>query len=416
MNTVVSRPADALRRLPPYVFAELDRLKASARARGLSLTDLGIGSSDLPIARGVLDALNETVRDRATHGYPPFRGAPRFLSAIEGFMRSRFGVEIDAMPQAIAISGAKEGIAQMVMAVCGPGDVALIPEIYYPVYARSAWLAGADVKWIPMRAKDGFVVDFDAVPEGDVRAARLMIVNYPNNPTSARVDRQFYERAVAFARRYNILLISDLAYSEFSLEVQPAPSALEADQDCETTIEFHSCSKSFNMAGLRIGFAVGNLSAVEALAAYRTNVGYGTPTALQHAAAYALDHCKELIAPTMREYASRREAMLASFARAGWLISAPSGSMYLWLPVPAGLDDWVWTKTLLNRDGIVVTPGLAFGEAGRGFFRVSLVRDAETLGRAAYTIAMRREEVICSETRQKVSRFAICASGALSKQ
>lgn len=389
--------AKSLHQLPPYVFAELDRLKTAARAKGIVLTDLGIGSPDLPIDPAILDVLNRALRDRATHGYPPFRGAPEFLGAIQRFMRSRFGIDVDSTRQAIAVSGAKEGLAQLVMAICEPGDVALIPEIYYPVYARSAWLAGANVKWIPMRAEEEWAVNFDAIAEDDARAACLMIVNYPNNPTGARVGRQFYERAVAFARRYNILLISDLAYSEFSFQGKPAPSALEADRDCEATIEFHSCSKSFNMAGLRIGFAVGNVNAIEALAAYRTNVGYGTPTALQHAAAYALDHCNELTAPTLREYALRRETMAASFARAGWLISAPHPSMYLWLPVPAGLDDWTWTKILLERDGIVVTPGLAFGEGGCGFFRISLVRDAGTLKSAAQSIAIRRQKVICFE-------------------
>ena len=407
MDARPSLSTDTLLLLPPYVFAQLERLKANARAAGRSLIDLGIGSPDMPMAPAIVQALDAALRDRTTHGYPPFRGAPCFLDSIGRFMRSRFGVEIDPMRQAIAVSGAKEGIAQMVMTVCGSGDLALIPEIYYPVYARSAWLVGANVKWIPMRAKEKFVLDLDAVPEEDARAARLMIVNYPNNPTGARVDKDFYIRLVEFARRFDILLISDLAYSEFSFETEQVPSALEVDQDCATTIEFHSCSKSFNMAGLRIGFAAGSPRAIEALAAYRTNVGYGTPTALQHAAAYALDHYKELSAPTMREYAWRRDRMLACFARAGWPVSTPRGSMYLWLPVPAGLDDWAWTTTLLDRDGIVVTPGLAFGQGGCGFFRISLVCDAETLESAAYSIATRRQEMTCSNERLGVSTVAM---------
>jgi LL-diaminopimelate aminotransferase len=390
-------PTSALRRLPPYIFAELDRLKNDARARGVSLVDLGMGSPDLPISPAIIQALTEAARDGATHGYPLFRGALRYLDSIGRFMRSRFGVVIDPLRQALALSGAKEGLAQIVMALCGPGDLALIPEIYYPVYARSVWLAGADVRWVPMRANDGFVVDLNAISEQDARAARVLIVNYPNNPTGARVERELYDRAVAFAHRHNVLLISDLAYSELSCGSTPAPSALEADPDCKTTIEFHSCSKTFNMAGLRIGFAVGNTDAIEALAAYRTNVGYGTPTALQHAASYALDHRTELVPPTVREYQYRRDTMIASFARAGWRISAPTASMYLWLPVPEGLDDWIWVETLVNEDGLVVTPGVAFGEGGRGFFRISLVRDAETLGRAAEIITMRRDRLSHSQ-------------------
>lgn len=385
-------PAAALRRLPPYVFAELDRLKCDARERGASLVDLGMGSPDLPISPAIIDALREALRDSATHAYPLFRGAPRYLDSIGRFMQSRFGVKIDPVRQALAVSGAKEGLAQIVMAFCGPGDLALIPEIYYPVYARSVWLAGADVSWVRMRAKDEFVLNLNSIPEQDARAARVLIVNYPNNPTGARVDREFYDRAVAFAHRHNILLISDLAYSELFCGGKPPVSALEADPDCETTIEFHSCSKTFNMAGLRIGFAVGNTDAIQALAAYRTNVGYGTPTALQHAASYALDHRTELVPPTVREYQHRRDKMIASFAHAEWPISAPTASMYLWLSVPEGLDDWTWVKTLIREDAIVVTPGIAFGDGGRGFFRISLVRDAETLTRAAETIAVRREQ------------------------
>ena len=391
MSSVVSlQQTDVLRRLPPYVFAELDRLKAEARARGKELMDLGIGSPDLPIAPAILDALSTAARDPSAHGYPPFRGVPRFFEAIEQFMQSRFGVTIDAPREAIALSGAKEGLAQLVMALCGPADLALVPEIYYPVYARSAWLSGAEVSWVPMRAGDGFQLDLDAIPAAVARRARVLIVNYPNNPTGARVELEFYERAVKFARRHSLLLVSDLAYSELTFGGTPAPSALECDEARDVTIEFHSFSKTFSMAGLRIGFAVGNSDAIEALAAYRTNVGYGTPTAVQHAAAYALDHRLELVPPTVRAYQVRRNAAVAAFRSAGWEVVAPLASMYLWLPVPAGVEDWTWVETLMNDDGVVVTPGVAFGDGGRGYFRISLVRDAETLARAATTIAARR--------------------------
>ena len=391
MSTVVSlKQTEVLRRLPPYVFAELDGLKAAARARGAELIDLGIGSPDLPIAPAILDALSVAARDPSSHGYPPFRGVPRFFEAIEQFMQSRFNVSIDAPREAIALSGAKEGLAQLVMALCGPGDLALIPEIYYPVYARSAWLSGAEVGWVPMRPSDGFQLDLDAIPAAHARRARVLIVNYPNNPTGARVELEFYERAVEFARRHDVLLVSDLAYSELTFGGTPAPSALECREAREVTIEFHSCSKTFSMAGLRIGFAVGNAEAIEALAAYRTNVGYGTPSAVQHAAAYALDHRLALVPPKVRAYEVRRDAAVAAFAAAGWEIAVPPASRYLWLSVPAGVDDWTWVQTLMNEDGVVVTPGVAFGDGGRGYFRISLVRDAETLARAAGRIAARR--------------------------
>ncbi|HEY2026727.1 MAG TPA: aminotransferase class I/II-fold pyridoxal phosphate-dependent enzyme, partial [Gemmatimonadaceae bacterium] len=244
-----------LRSLPPYVFAELDRLKAAARERGIAFVDLGIGSPDLPMAAGIVDALAAAAREPGMQAYPPFRGAPVLFDAIGGFMQSRFGVTVDAPREALALSGAKEGIAGIIAALCGPGDVALVPEIFYPVYARAVWLSGAEVRWVPMRERDGFVLDLDAISRDDLARARLLIANYPNNPTGVRVERDFFDRAVELARRNGLLLISDLAYSEITFGGSPAPSALQSDSDREVTLEFHSCSKMFSMAGLRIGFA-----------------------------------------------------------------------------------------------------------------------------------------------------------------
>jgi LL-diaminopimelate aminotransferase len=387
---VAPKQTDALRRLPPYVFAELDRLKADARKTRADLLDLGIGSPDMPMGPGIVEALSAAAHQATAHGYPPFRGVPAYFESIQRFMHGRFGVEVEPAREMVALSGAKEGLAQLMMAMCGPGDV---PAIYYPVYARATWLTGAEVSWVPMRARDGFELDLEAIPVEDARRAKLLIVNYPNNPTGARVELEFYERAVEFARRHDVLLVSDLAYSEITFDGTPAPSALEVAGAKDVTIEFHSFSKTFSMAGLRIGFALGNVEAVEALAAYRTNVGYGTPTVVQQAAAYALDHRETLVPPKVQAYRARRDAMIAAFGTAGWQVTPPHASMYLWLPVPDGVDDWTWVKTLMAEDGIVVTPGVAFGDGGKGYFRVSLVRDADTLAAAATQIANRRSRM-----------------------
>lgn len=402
--------AATLRRLPPYVFAELDRLKAAARASGKQLVDLGIGSPDLPMAPGVTGALDEAARLPGIQAYPPFLGAPRLFSAIAQFMRERFDVAIDPSREALVLTGAKEGISSIIAALCDPGDLVLVPAIYYPVYARASWLIGAEVKFVPMRAEDGFVVDLDAIDEDDARRARILIVNYPNNPTGARVGHDFYNRAVAFARKHDLLLVSDVAYSELTYDGEPAPSALESDPKHEVTIEFHSCSKTFSMAGLRIGFGVGNAAAVSALAAYRSNLGYGTATPIQHAAAYALDHHTELVPPTVALYKSRRDAMATAFRRAGWDVPVPEATMYFWLPVPEGMDDWTWVNALMDNDGIVVTPGVAFGDAGRGFFRISLVRDERTLAQAAEKIATRR--ALAGQHQRKVGSIAAGADTA----
>ena len=386
--------SDTLRNLPPYVFAELDRLKAEARARGATLVDLGIGSPNLTVAPGIVRAMAAAGEEPTSGGYPPFRATPGYFDAIADFMHARFGATIEPEAEALALSGAKEGIAQLIFALCNPGDVVLVPEIFYPVFARAPLLCGADVRWVPMRAENDFILDLDAVSATDRKRAKVLIANYPNNPTGARVDIDFHERAVEFCRRNELLYVSDMAYSELTFGGRPAPSALEADPDREVTIEFHSCSKTFSMAGMRIGFVVGNRDAVEALAAYRTNVGYGTPTVMQAAAAYALNHYAELVPATVAEYRARRDAMMGAFHAAGWNAEPPPASMYLWLPVPEGTDDWEWVRTLIDEDGIVVTPGIAFGEGGRGYFRISLVRDRDTLARSAATIGARREAML----------------------
>jgi LL-diaminopimelate aminotransferase len=381
---------DSLRNLPPYVFAELDRLKAEARARGATLVDLGIGSPNLPVAPGIIRAMAAAGEEPTSGAYPPFRATPGYFDAITDYMHARFGATIEPETEALALSGAKEGIAQLVFALCGRGDVVLVPEIYYPVFARAPLLCGAEVRWVPMRAEDDFVLDLDAIPAADRKRARILIANYPNNPTGARVEVDFHERAVEFAKQNDLLYVSDMAYSELTFGGRPAPSALEADPDREVTVEFHSCSKTFSMAGMRIGFVVGNADGVEALAAYRTNVGYGTPTVMQAAAAYALNHHAELVPATVAEYKARRDAMMNAFHAAGWNAEPPPASMYLWLQIPEGVDDWEWVRTLIDEDGVVVTPGVAFGDGGRGYFRVSLVRDKDTLAQAASAIAARR--------------------------
>ena len=376
---LVDRPGPSLGSLPPYVFAELDRLKAEARARGTPFVDLGIGNPDRPIPQPVVDAFQKAAVDPSTHGYPPFRGVPRYLESVSRFMRARFGVHVDPDREVLALAGAKEGIAQLIIATAGSGDTVLVPEIYYPVYARAAHLAGASVYWVPMRASTAFLADFESVPHHVVRSARMLIVNYPNNPTGAVASREYYERAVAYAREHGLILLSDLAYSELTYDGFVAPSALEVPGAKAMTVEFHSCSKSFNMAGLRVGFAVGGASLLGVLAAYRTNVGYGAPAVVQHAAAYALDHHGLLSAAVADGYAARRDAAVRAMRRAGRPVEPARGAMYLWLPVPVGIDDWTFVRAMLDDAQVVVTPGSAFGPGGAGYYRLSLVAEPRVL-------------------------------------
>ena len=375
----IARLSKSLSSLPPYVFAELDRLKADARRRGLRFTDLGIGSPDRPTAAPIVEAIQRATADPSTHGYPPFRGAPAFLESASRFMRRRFGVDVDASTEVLALAGAKEGIAGIIAATASPGDVVLVPEIYYPVYARASALVGAEVYFVPMNAATGFLADFDAVPADVLRRARILIINYPNNPTGAVAERAYFERTVAFAHEHGIILVSDLAYSQLTYDGFVAPSALEIPGAKDVTIEFHSCSKSFNMAGVRVGFAVGGAPLIDALTSYRTNVGYGAPSAVQHGAAHAFDHYAELSGPVADGYRARRDAIARVLHRMGGSADSPRGAMYLWHDVPNGVADWTFVRAMLEDAHVVVTPGSAFGPGGAGYYRLSYVAEPAVL-------------------------------------
>lgn len=384
-------PIATLAHLPPYVFAELDRLKALARARRAaagagSLVDLGIGSPDRPMDPGIVAAAQRALADDGRHGYPPFRGTPEFLDAAAAFLAERFGAHLDPAREVVAVAGSKEGIAHLLSAFCGPGDVALVPDVYYPVYARAPMLHGGEVAFVPVRAPD-FLPDLDAVPARQLRRAKVLVVNYPNNPTGATCDVAFLARCVEFARRHGLLLVSDLAYSELTYDGYRAPSVFEVPGAADVAVELHSCSKAFNMAGLRVGFVAGAAAACDALLAYRTNVGYGAPWVAQAGGAYALAHHGELAPGVAAEYRVRRDALYGALAAAGWNAEPPRAAMYAWLPVPEGFDDWGWVRAAMEDAGVVVTPGLAFGPGGAGYFRISFVRPAAVLAEAVGRLA-----------------------------
>ena len=378
----VATPTRRLTDLPTYVFAWLDELKAAARARGRVLIDLGIGSPDQPPPPVVVEAMVDALRSPASTGYPPFRGTARFLGAVSGFMRRRFGVEVSPAREALCLSGAKEGIAHLAMAFVDADAVALVPDITYPVHGRAPRLAGGVTHALPLRAERGFLPDLGAVPEAVLRRARLLVLNYPHNPTGATATRELYEEAVALCRRHGIVLISDLAYSEITFDGYVAPSVLEIAGARDVAVEFHSLSKSFSLAGARLGFAVGNAALIEHLYAVRTNMGYGTPAAVQEGGAVALERAAELTPPVAARYASRRDVVVAGFRSLGWDAAPARGTMFVWLRVPAGFTSQAWAEHLIDAAGVVVTPGNAFGPGGEGYFRVSLVAGQETLAAA----------------------------------
>jgi LL-diaminopimelate aminotransferase len=370
--------------IPPYVFYELDARRSRQRAAGKSLIDVGIGSPDGPIPDVVIEAMQRTAADRALSGYPSFRAHPAFTAAVSAYLHARFGVTIDPVAELLALAGSKEGIAELILSHTNPGDVVLMPEVYYPVYARATLLAGAVPVFVPF-LPDGRL-DLDAVAPANLARARVLIVNYPGNPTTATITLEDCAHLVAFAERHALLLISDLAYSELSFDGYRVPSVLEVPGALRVAVEMHTCSKSFNMAGVRIAYVAGKREALAQLDAYRSNIGYGVSTLAQMAGAAAFTHHEAIVPPIVAEYRVRRDALVGAMHAGGWQVHAPKATMYLWLPVPAGYDDWGWVDALMEGPGVVVTPGIAFGEAGRGRFRVSLVQPSDVLTKAAAAI------------------------------
>lgn len=379
---VAATPTHRLADLPTYVFAWLDELKAAARARGADLIDLGMGNPDQPTPTPIVDAIARAYGNPANHGYPPFRGTPRFREAAARYMRTRFGVDVDPETEVVCLSGAKEGIAHLTMAYADEDTVTIVPDIYYPVHGRATGLVGSHVRFIPLSAERGFIPDLTRIPRAALEDAKLLVLNYPHNPTGAVAPLSLFEDAVRLCAENNIVLLSDCAYVELTYDGVKAPSALQVPGAKDVTVEFHSFSKSFNMAGSRIGFAVGGRHLIDALHAVRTNMGYGTPAAIQEGAAFALDHARELIEPTRARYERRRDALVDGFRSLGWNPTPSPGSMFFWLPVPRGFRSQQWTEHLIDRAGVVVTPGNAFGPGGEGFFRVSLIADEDVLADA----------------------------------
>ncbi len=378
-------PSQLLSAIPPYVFWELDARRAALRAQGRTLLDLGIGSPDQPIPGVVVEAMQRAVAEPTLSGYPHFRGHPDFTGAVAAYLHARFGVSVDPTRDVVALAGSKEGLAELVLSHVNPGDVVLIPAVYYPVYARAPQLAGATPVCVPVL--DDGRLDLESINPVSRARARMLIVNYPSNPTTATATLAEYGRLVQFARTHGLLLVSDLAYSELAYDGYTVPSVLQVPGAADVAVELHTCSKSFNMAGVRIAFAAGNSDALDALDQYRANIGYGVSTLAQRAGEAAFTHHAAIVPPVVAEYRRRRDAVVSAFRENGWPVSAPSATMYLWLRVPAGYDDWGWVDALMQGPGVVVTPGVAFGEAGRGHFRLSFVRPAADLTSAAALIA-----------------------------
>lgn len=367
-------PSQRLASLPTYIFAQLNQFKAQAVANGISLIDLGMGNPDMPTPASIIEALTQAVANPVNHRYPDFEGKATFRQAVAGWMHRRYDVSVDPDTAIQPLIGTKEGLAHLIQALVDPGDVMLVPTLYYPTYLRAAVLNGAEVHWLPISQANNYLPDLTQIPPDVAKRAKLMLVNYPNNPTGAMADEAFYHQAVAFCRHYGIALVNDMAYGELLFDGQRQPSILSIEGAEDVAIEFHSFSKSFNMAGWRMGWAVGNTTLIKALYTLKTNLDYGACNAVQDGATFALDHAETLIPPIVQTYQNRRNVVSQRLQAMGWAAQAPKGSFYYWLPVPQGFaGSMAFSQWLILNHGVVLTPGIAFGQAGDGFMRLSLV-------------------------------------------
>jgi LL-diaminopimelate aminotransferase len=379
--------AQRIRELPPYLFARIDQLKNEALAKGADLIDLGIGDPDLPTPQPIIDELCAAAKEPRHHRYPSYQGMADFRRAAAAYYQRRFGVRIDPDKEVLALIGSKEGIAHFPLAFVDPGDTVLVPDPGYPVYAVGTRFVGGNVVTMPLTRARGFLPDLGAIPADAARAARAMWINYPNNPTAAVAPRSFLNELVAYARKNEIIVASDLAYADvyFSDAAKPA-SILEADGAKDVAIEFYSLSKTYNMTGWRVGFAVGNADLIAGLGKVKTNVDSGVFEAVQRAAIRALQSDDASIQKLRDTYRARRDVLCDGLAAAGFDVVRPDSTFYMLIANPKGMDSMEFAGKLLSDAHIVATPATGFGACGEGFVRMTVCAPVERLREAVERI------------------------------
>ncbi|MGB3415983.1 MAG: LL-diaminopimelate aminotransferase [Mesorhizobium sp.] len=378
-----------VRRLPPYVFEQVNRLKAAARARGADIVDLGMGNPDLPTPKAIVDKLCEVVRDPRTHRYSSSRGIPGLRKAQANYYARRFGVKLDPDTQVVATLGSKEGFANMAQAITAPGDVVLCPNPTYPIHAFGFIMSGGVIRSMQVEPDDGFIPALERGVRHSIPKPLALILNYPSNPTALTASLDFYKEVVAFAKKNDLIILSDLAYSEIYFDGNPPPSVLEVPGAMDVAVEFTSMSKTFSMPGWRMGFAVGNERLISALTRVKSYLDYGAFTPIQVAATAALNGDGSDIAEVREVYHKRRDVMVDAFGRAGWAIPAPAASMFAWAPIPEAfrhLGSLEFSKLLIEHADVAVAPGVGFGEYGDDFVRVALVENEHRIRQAARNI------------------------------
>ncbi len=384
--------ATRIKKLPPYLFAQIEQKIAEEKKKGREILDLGIGDPDLATPPFIIEKLCEEARKSQNHRYPSYRGLYKFREAVAEWYLRRFGVKLDPEREVVSLIGSKEGIAHFAWCVVDPGDIVLASDPGYPVYKIGTMLAGGIPLELPLLPENDFLPDFSRFPREVLEKTRLVFINYPNNPTSQVASLDFFKKVVELAQRYNFIIAHDLAYSEIAFDGYRAPSILEVEGAQEVAIEFHSLSKTFNMTGWRIGFAVGNEQLIEALGRIKTNVDSGIFNAIQWAGVEALSRTEEVLEWLLPIYRKRRDLVVRTLSRVGIEIKPPRATFYVWIPVPSGFDSLGFANFLLDKAGVVVTPGIGFGRYGEGFVRISLTTPDTILEKAMNRVeeALRR--------------------------
>ena len=387
----VLAPSDRLENLPPYTLARVFQDRDAKLRQGVDVIDLGVGNPDLRPPQHAIDALKTALDDAQVenHRYPSFAGLPEFRAAMSSFYRTRFGVSIDAATEALALVGSKEGIAKFLSAHLNPGDTFLLCTPCYPAYLGAAALTQCRLVEVPLVAKNGFLPDLSAIATEDARRAKIISVNFPNNPTGAVETAEFYNDLLRFAREYDLFVMSDIAYCDLSLDPSyRGRSFLEFDRDKERTVEFHSFSKSYSMQGWRVGFAAGNAEAIAHLLKIKSNTDFGVFMAIQRAALAVLNGPQDYCARASATYRARRDAFLAAVRPLGYPVETPKATLYVWLPIPRRFSSSMdFTRELLDQTGVVVAPGSGFGKAGEGYVRVALCVPEDRLAEAGQRMA-----------------------------
>ena len=380
-----------IKRLPPYVFAEVNRLKAEFRADGMDIIDFGMGNPDMDTPSHIVEKLVETVRKPRTHRYSSSKGIPGLRRAQAGYYDRRFGVKLNAETEVIATLGSKEGLANLAMAITAPGDVMLVPNPSYPIHPYGFMIAGGTLRHIQTLENgvfnpEAYLRALDRAVAHSVPKPVALVVSFPSNPTAQLADLDFYKELIAFARKHNVWVLSDLAYSEIYFDGNPPPSVLQVEGAKDIAVEFTSLSKTYAMPGWRMGFAVGNERLIGALARIKSYLDYGAFTPIQVAAAAALNGPDDCIEEIRGIYKSRRDVVVESFGRAGWVVPPPPATMFAWVPVPekfAALGSMEFSKILLKEAAVAVAPGVGFGEYGEGYVRLGLVENEQRIRQAA---------------------------------